>query len=186
MARRHHQPPQPAKARQDQQPLVAMIFDIIKQHQVSATALQGTATCCCISLHQGERHLGKTGGKSLDKVGQDIAGLQMGRGDGELSLFRVDMSPRHRLDGCHLLQHVGRDLDHLLTDRGDPGQMLAASLEDLDAKLIFQHPYLLADPGLGGIEALGCRRQIKAVIRHFDDITQLLQLHGAILWRRHH
>jgi hypothetical protein len=55
--------------------------------------------------------------------------------------------------------------------------MLAATREDLYAEFILKQTNLFADARLGGEQALGGRRNIEVMVRHFPDVTQLLKLH---------
>ncbi|EGH15183.1 hypothetical protein Pgy4_19319 [Pseudomonas savastanoi pv. glycinea str. race 4] len=56
-------------------------------------------------------------------------------------------------------------------------QVLAATGENLDAQLVFKQTNLLADAWLGGVKALGRRRNVEVVVRHFPNVAQLLELH---------
>ncbi len=59
--------------------------------------------------------------------------------------------------------------------------LLSAAGENLDAKLIFQHPNLLADPRLGSIrKPSAVEETLRLVINHFNNVTKLLQLQYII------
>jgi hypothetical protein len=59
-------------------------------------------------------------------------------------------------------------------------QVFAATGEHLNAELIFQETNLLADTGLGRVQALGGGRDIQFVVSHFPDVAQLLQFHPIL------
>jgi hypothetical protein len=54
------------------------------------------------------------------------------------------------------------------------GQVLAAAGKYFHAQFIFQQPDLLADPGLGRIEALSGRGNVQLVVGNFPDVPELL------------
>ena len=178
-----HQAPLPLKTGQYQQ--IAPLLQIIGKQQIGSAIMHGCSALRRTPLHHRYGNFGKAGHEALEDGGQNIAGLQMSGRNGEGSLLRMHMLPGHHLDGGHLVQHLRGHFDHVPTDGGDLGQVFAAALEDLDPQLILQHPHLFADPGLGGKEALGGGRQIQPVVRHLDDIAQLLQFHGVALKRTH-
>ena len=178
-----HQAPLPLKRGEHEQ--IAPLLRFIRQQQIGSAIMHGYAALRRTPLHHSYGYFGKAGHKTLEDGGQNITGLQMSSGNGEGSLLRMHMLPGHYLDGGHLVQHLRGHFDHIPTYGGDLGQVFAAALEDLDPQLILQHPHLFADPGLGGKEALGGGRQIQPVVRHLDDIAQLLQFHGVALKRTH-
>ncbi len=128
-----------------------------------------------------QRHLGEALDETLDHIGQRITSLGMGGRNMQRALLGMSMLARHRFDALHLAQDLVGNLDHVPPCRGDLGQMLAASLENLDPQLIFQHAHLLADPWLRGVEARCRCRHVQSVIGNLNDITQLLEFHDVRL-----
>ena len=100
-----------------------------------------------------------------------IRSYYVGGGDVEVALIRVGVLPGHRLDALHLGQDLLGNLQDVPPRRGHLGQVLAAALEDLHPQLILQHAHLLADAGLGGIEALGGSGNVETVISHLDNVA---------------
>ena len=79
-----------------------------------------------------------------------------------------------------LAQNLTGGLQDGLAGRGHMGQVFAAAGENLHAQFILQQADLLADAGLRGVQALGGRRHIEIVVRHFPDVAQLLKLHAIL------
>src|SRR5690606_41536944 len=99
----------------------------------------------------------------------------MGSRQGEDALTFMAEFLGDLLDALAFAQYLPRRLDDPLPRRSDPGQMLAAAGEHLYPQLILEQTDLFADPGLGGVQALGCRRYVEVVVCHFPYIAKLLQ-----------
>jgi hypothetical protein len=73
-------------------------------------------------------------------------------------------------------------VQHCAAGRGDSRQALAAALEDRQTQLLLEHADLLGHARLRGKQRFGGGiRDIQAAPLHFDQVTQLLQLHGPII-----
>ncbi len=132
------------------------------------------------SLMHVQGHIGILLNEGLNDRRQGIARLGVSSGNGQTALALVAELLRHLLDAVDLAQNLTGGFQNRLTGGGNAGQVFAAAGEDLHTQLVFQQAYLLADTRLRGVQALGGRGHIQVVVRHFPDITQLLQLHNVL------
>jgi hypothetical protein len=51
--------------------------------------------------------------------------------------------------------------------------------EDLEAELVLEQLDLLRDPGLRGVQLLGCGRYVEAGLGDRGQVSQLVELHGG-------
>src|SRR5690606_36370688 len=113
---------------------------------------------------------------------QSIAGLGMSGRNGQAALTLVAELLRNLLNAFDLTQNLSCSLEDSLACRSDAGQMLTTARKDLYAQFVFQQADLLADPGLGCVQALGCSRHVQVVMSYFPYITELLQLLKPSRW----
>src|SRR5690606_3613305 len=113
---------------------------------------------------------------------QGIAGLGMSGRNGQAALTLVAELLRNLLNAFDLTQNLSCSLEDSLACRSDAGQMLTTARKDLYAQFVFQQADLLADPGLGCVQALGRSRHVQVVMSYFPYITELLQLHKPSRW----
>ncbi len=116
--------------------------------------------------------------EAADHVGQRIARLGVGSGDGQRALLLVGEFLGDLLDALDLAQDLAGGMDDPLPRRRHTGQVLAAASEHLDAQFVLQQADLLADARLRSIEALRRGGDVEVVVRNLPDIAQLLKLHG--------
>ncbi len=117
--------------------------------------------------------------EAFNHAWQCITRLSMGSGNIERAFIRPGVLAGDRLNGIDFGKHLTRNTNNLLTCGRHLSQMLTTAGENLDAKLIFQHPNLLADPRLGSIQPLSGRGDVKVMINHFNNVTKLLQFHNT-------
>ena len=110
---------------------------------------------------------------------QRVTGLGMGGGNGQQASSFVPVFIGHQLDAVHLAQHLAGPLQNDLANGRDIGELLALAGKDLDAEFVFQQANLLADARLGGEQAFSRLGNVQAVLGHFPNVAQLLELHGA-------
>jgi hypothetical protein len=133
------------------------------------------------ALVQVQPHLGVLLAERLDHPGQHVAGLGVGGGDRERAARFVLEVVREALDVLHLAQDAHGAIDHLLPGRRDAREVAAIAHEDLEAELVLEQLDLLRHPRLRGVQLLGRRRDVEARLGHCGQVSQLVQLHCAIL-----
>ena len=137
------------------------------------------------ALVQVQRHPGVALPKGLNGVGQGIARLGVGGGNGQGAAVARCKVVHHPLDVVHVLQDALDDVQHRAAGGGDVAQVLAAAHEDLGAQLFFQQFQLLADTRLAGEQLLGRGRDVQIVADDFVDVAQLAEFHDGDLRLMH-
>src|SRR5574337_1152802 len=89
-----------------------------------------------------------------DRGGQGEAGLGVGGRDAQFTAGFVAQVRGDRADVGGLGQDDSRAFDHLFAGMGDRVEALALAHEQLEAQLVLQLPELLAEAGLGCMDAL--------------------------------
>jgi hypothetical protein len=83
-----------------------------------------------------------------DHIGQDVPCLRVSGANGQASPALIAQLRREIPDALRLLKDPQRPIDYLLTGGCDPRQIPALAHEYLEAELILEQLYLLADAGL--------------------------------------
>jgi hypothetical protein len=77
-------------------------------------------------------------------------------------------------DALHFMHDQPSVCDNLLSRRGGRDQASAIPYEQLHPELFLEQSQLLADAGLRGIQVIRRIRNVQAVIRHTQEISELL------------
>ncbi|EXI75276.1 MAG: hypothetical protein AW07_01177 [Candidatus Accumulibacter sp. SK-11] len=133
-----------------------------------------------VALMQRQPHLRMTVDELLDHRRQCIARLRVGGGDDQAARLATGMFLADATDVLCVAQHAPGHLEDCPARLGDRRQPLATALEDAHSEFVLEQPDLLRDSRLRGVERLGGLGHVEAAALDFDDVTQLLQLHGSV------
>ena len=182
VARRHHHAAVPLVARQRHQ--LRMIGDRLGgDREVRLAGDHLLADLGRVALVDQQPHAGIAALERRDRLGQRVARLGVGGGDGQgAELFVRELGAR-ALEVGGLGQHALGDLDHRLARLGKRGQALAAALEHRDAELVLERADLLRHARLRGVQRLRGLGHVEAAPGDFHQVAQLLELHAGELYK---
>ena len=114
-----------------------------------------------------------------DRGGQGEARLGVGGGDAQLAARLVAQVGGDRADVGRLGDDRAGAFQHVAAGVGHRVEALALAHEQLEAQLVLKLAQLLAQAGLGGVDALGGQRDVEAGVGDGNQVAQLGQGHGG-------
>ena len=132
-----------------------------------------------VALLELQAHIRVMLAKRPDGFRQRIARLGVRGGDDQAAFGLAGELFAHALEVFGFAQDALGNAQHLLARLGHRHHALAVANKHLNAQFVFQQADLLADARLGGVQGFGGFRDVQALLGDFDQITELLQFHGA-------
>jgi len=118
-----------------------------------------------------QAHLGVALGKAFHHRRQGVAGLGMGGSHHQTARIPTGEFFPHPFQIFRFPQNAVGDFQHRLARLRNAGEALAATLENDDAQLVFQHLDLFGNPGLGGVKCLRRLGNIQSPPGDFHQVT---------------
>jgi hypothetical protein len=128
---------------------------------------------------QGQPDPGMAIDEALDDGRQGVTRLRMRRCDDQAAGVATGVLLADAPDVLRVAQHAFGNRDHRPPRLGDRQQALAAALENDDSEFVLEQLDLLGNPGLRGMQRFRRLGNVEATARDFDEIAELLELHGG-------
>ena len=132
-----------------------------------------------VALVQADADFGPGLAQAGDGLGQHVARLGVGGGDGEGAGVLRGVFLADAFEVVHLAQDDGNAFQHVAARFGDAFEAFAVAGEDVDAQLLLKVDDGLGNAGLRGVQNARGFGEVEVAARGFLDETELVQVHGV-------
>ena len=132
------------------------------------------------ALVQADRHLWELLAQCGHRLGQYVAGLRVGGGNGQRACILQGVFITNAFEVAQLAQDHVNGLEDVQTRFGHAFEPLAVANKDVHPQLFFQLQNGLGNAGLRGVQRLGRFGQVEVAACRFVNKTELVQVHWGL------